>query len=166
MFVESVQAIFRILTLLLMLLSLFGLLLPIYPGLVVIWLLALVYGLFNSLFDLQGFLLFSVITLLMIAGSVIDNLIIAARTRQQGASWLSLFLSFAAGVVVSLMLTPLLGLPATLMVLFLVEYVRSGRNADQAWMRFKAMLSGWGLAQGARFLIGLVMIALWVLWAW
>jgi hypothetical protein len=33
-------------------------------------------------------------------------------------------------------------------------------------MRFKAMLGGWGLAQGVRFLIGLGMILLWVLWAW
>jgi uncharacterized protein YqgC (DUF456 family) len=163
---EVAQAIFRVLTLLIMLFSLFGLILPIYPGLVVIWLMALIEGLLNRRFDRQGMLLFGLITLLMITGSVIDNVIIAARTRQQGASWLSLFLSFAVGVIVSLIFTPLLGLPATLLALFLAEYVRSGCDAGQAWMRFKAMLGGWGLAQGVRFLIGLGMILLWVLWAW
>jgi uncharacterized protein YqgC (DUF456 family) len=163
---EVAQAIFRVLALLIMLFSLFGLILPIYPGLVVIWLMALIEGLLNRRFDLQGMLLFGLITLLMITGSVIDNVIIAARTRQQGASWLSLFLSFAVGVIVSLIFTPLLGLPATLLALFLAEYVRSSRDAGQAWMRFKAMLGGWGLAQGVRFLIGLGMILLWVLWAW
>lgn len=102
----------------------------------------------------------------MIVGSVIDNLIIAAKSRQGGASWLSIALAFLAGVIASLLFTPLLGLLAAPATLFLVEYLRLNRDADQAWQRFKAMIGGWGLAQGIRFLIGLAMIALWLLWTW
>ncbi len=160
------QAFLYALTLLVMLFSLVGLILPIYPGLVVIWLTALIYGLVRGLFDGMGILIFALITLLMLIGSVIDNVIIAAKARQGGASWLSLFLAFVAGVIVSFLLTPLLGLLAAPGTLFLSEYLRLGRDASQAWQRFKAMVSGWGMAQAMRFLLGLGMIGLWLLWTW
>lgn len=159
------QAFLYALTLLVMLFSLVGLVLPIYPGLVVIWLAALAYGLLFRLFDGTGILIFSLMTLLMLLGGVIDNIIIASKTRQGGASWLSLILAFLAAVIVSLLFTPLVGIVAAPAVLFVSEYFRLKRDAAQAWQRVKEMIIGWGLAQGARVLIGVVMVALWLLWA-
>lgn len=154
------------LTLAVMVFSLLGLLLPIYPGLVVIWLAALVYGLVAGAFHGAGWFIFALLTLLMLIGSWIDNLIIAAKARQGGASWLSILLAFLAGVIVSAALTPLAGFLAAPGVLFLVEYFRLGRDAAQAWVRFKALVTGWGISLAIRFLIGLGMIGLWLYWVW
>lgn len=160
------QTFFYTLTLLVMLFSLVGLILPIYPGLVVIWLAALIYGLLFRLFDGTGIVIFSLMTLLMLLGGVIDNIIIVARARQGGAAWLSLILAVLAAVLLSLVFTPLVGIVAAPAVLFLSEYLRLKQDAAQAWQRVKEMIVGWGLAQGVRLLVGLIMIGLWVFWTW
>ncbi|PJH74813.1 MAG: hypothetical protein CO064_09985, partial [Anaerolineae bacterium CG_4_9_14_0_8_um_filter_58_9] len=62
----------EVLTLTFMLFGLFGLVIPIMPGLVIIWVAALGYGIAAG-FGALGWIMFAIITLLMIAGSFIDN---------------------------------------------------------------------------------------------
>ncbi|NTU56372.1 MAG: DUF456 domain-containing protein, partial [Anaerolineales bacterium] len=71
----------------------------------------------------------------------------------------------AAGIVVSIFFTPLVGLVAAPAGLFLAELNRL-KNRDEAIKSTKAYMIGWGWAFAARFLIGLTMIGLWMLWAW
>jgi uncharacterized protein len=132
------------------------------------WLATLVYALIQGAADKMtgwDWFAFAIITLLMIVGNIVDNLIIAAKMRDQFIPWSSILLAFAAGIVVSIFFTPLVGLVAAPAGLFLAELNRL-KNRDEAIKSTKAYMVGWGWAFAARFLIGLTMIGLWMLWAW
>jgi hypothetical protein len=108
---------------------------------------------------------FVLITLLMIGGNIADNIIIARKMRDHYIPWSSILLAFAAGIVASLFFTPLIGLVAAPLGLFLAE-LRRLKNRDDAINSTKAYMVGWGWAFGARFIIGLAITGLWMLWAW
>lgn len=148
----------------LMLAGLVGLIIPVYPGLVVIWIGALVYGIVYG-FTTLGIILFIIITLLMIAGEVIDNVILAIWTRGSGVSWFSIILAMLAGLIATFTLTPLAGIIVAPLIIYLFEWRRlqSWRSALQS---LKGMMIGWGLGIAAHFGIGILMIFLWVVWFW
>lgn len=142
---------------------LFGLFtVPILPGLVIIWVPALIYGLVTG-FTLSNGILFAVMTVLMIIGTFIDNVIMGATARQKGASWWSIGIALAAGIVGSFIIPIIGGLIAALLALFLVEYNRL-KNTELALESTKSMALGCGWAAVIRFGIGVVMILLWVAW--
>ena len=147
-----------------MLVGLAGMVVPIFPGVTVIWALALLHGIIFG-FGGGGGWLFAVITVLTVIGWVVDNVIIGGKARQGGARWTSIALAFVAGFVGSIFLTPLGGIAATLGALYLAEYVHRQDRAE-AWAVTKSMAIGWGWAFVARFSIGLLMIGLWAIWAW
>src|SRR5690349_1019735 len=162
------QVILDTLTLLALIVGLLGLIVPVFPGLVIMWLGTLVYALLqNAAGDMTGgkWFLFAIITLLMITGSIADNLIIARKMRDKYVPWSSILFAFAASLVASLFFTPLIGLVAAPAGLFLAESRRL-KDRDAAVDSTKAYMIGWGWAFGARFLIGLMMIGLWMIWAW
>ena len=138
--------------------SLFGLAMPIFPGLVVIWGLALLHGLATGF--AIGWGAFAALSALMVIGSLVDNVFMGAKARQGGASWLSIGLALGSGLVVSALLTPLVGLLAAPLALLLAEYARQ-REWEPAWEATRSLLTGWGWAFIARFGIGLVMILVW-----
>ena len=156
------------LTLFALIVGLLGLIVPIFPGLVIMWLGTLVYALLqNAAGNMTGWkwVIFGVITLLMITGSIADNIIIARKMRNKYVPWSSILFAFAASLVASLFFTPLIGLVAAPVGLFLAESRRLN-DREAAVDSTKAYMIGWGWAFGARFLIGLVMIGFWMLWAW
>jgi uncharacterized protein YqgC (DUF456 family) len=162
------QVVLEIFTLLALIVGLLGLIVPVFPGLVIMWLGTLVYAIIQSAAgNMSGWkwFLFGVITVLMITGSIVDNIIIARKMRDKYIPWSSILWAFAAGVVASLFFTPLIGLVAAPAGLFLAESSRL-KNRDAAIDSTKAYMIGWGWAFGARFLIGLVMIGFWMIWAW
>jgi uncharacterized protein YqgC (DUF456 family) len=162
------QVVLEIFTLLALIVGLLGLIVPVFPGLVIMWLGTLVYAIIQSAAgNMSGWkwFLFGVITVLMITGSIVDNIIIARKMRDKYIPWSSILWAFAAGVVASLFFTPLIGLVAAPAGLFLAESSRL-KNRDAAIESTKAYMIGWGWAFGARFLIGLVMIGFWMIWAW
>jgi uncharacterized protein len=162
------QSILEAFILLAMIVGLVGLVVPVFPGLVVMWLGTLVYALIqNAAGRMTGWdwFLFGIITVLMITGSIVDNLIIAYKMRDHYVPWSSILFAFAAGIVASIFFTPLIGLAAAPAGLFLAESRRL-KNRDAALASTKAYMIGWGWAFGARFLIGLAMIGFWMLWAW
>ena len=155
-------------TLFVLLVGLFGLIVPVFPGLTIMWLATLVYALIkNSADKMTGWdwFAFVLITLLMIGGNIADNIIIARKMRDHYIPWSSILLAFAAGIVASLFFTPLIGLVAAPLGLFLAE-LRRLKNRDEAISSTKAYMIGWGWAFGARFIIGLAITGLWMLWAW
>jgi hypothetical protein len=85
--------------------------------------------------------------------------------RDKYIPWSSILFAFGASLVASLFFTPLIGLVAAPVGLFLAENRRLN-DRDAAVDSTKAYMIGWGWAFGARFLIGLVMIGFWMLWAW
>jgi len=162
------QVILETLTLLALIVGLLGLIVPIFPGLVVMWLGTLVYAILqNAAGNMTGWkwVLFGIITILMIVGSIADNLIIARKMRDKYVPWSSILFAFTASLIASLFFTPLIGLVAAPLGLYLAENRRL-KNNQAAIDATKAYMTGWGWAFGARFLIGLVMIGFWMLWAW
>ena len=151
------------LTVFVMLVGLFGLIVPLFPGIVVIWLAALGYGVVTG-FTTLGIVLFILITLLMILGTTIDNILAWVGGRQGGASWVSLLVGTIAGIAGTLLWPPLGGLIATPLVLLLAEYLKA-RDIRKAFKALGGMAAGWGLSYLARLAIGVVMILFWGLWA-
>ncbi len=155
-------------TLFALLVGLVGLIVPVFPGLTIMWLATLVYALIqNAAHKMTGWdwFAFVIITLLMIGGNIVDNIIIARKMRDQFIPWSSILLAFTAGIIASIFFTPLIGLVASPLGLFLAE-LRRLKNRDAAINSTKAYMIGWGWAFGARFIIGLTMIGSWMLWAW
>ena len=152
----------NILIYLIMAVGLFGMVVPIYPGVVIIWAAVLIHGLATNFATLEIWLLV-VITLLATAGTLVDNFLMGGKARQAGASWTSIAGALVAGLVGTFAFPPLGGLIAAPTLLFLLEYARL-RDSAEAWVITKGLLTGWGLSFVARFIIGLVMIIIWAVW--
>ena len=155
-------------TLFVLLVGLFGLIMPVFPGLFIMWLGTLVYALIQNAADKMtgwDWFAFALITLLMIVGNIADNIIIARKMRDQYIPWSSILLAFAAGIVASIFFTPIIGLIAAPAGLFFAE-LRRLKNRDDAIKSTKAYMIGWGWAFGVRFIIGVAITGLWMLWAW
>ncbi len=151
------------LTLVVMLVGLFGLVIPVFPGIIVIWLAALIYGIAVS-FNTLGWVVIVLITLLMIAGTVIDNILMGVGARRAGATWLSLTLGSLAGLAGTIFFPPFGGILAAPLTVLIIEYLRK-RDWPRVWAAMKGLFVGWGLSFVARFLIGVTMIVLWAVWA-
>jgi uncharacterized protein YqgC (DUF456 family) len=148
-----------------MLVGLFGLVVPIYPGLVVMWLAALGYGIATSFDSTLGIVLFIVLTILMIVGSLIDNLLMGVGARRGGAAWSTILAALLAGVIGTLAFPPFGGIIAAPLSVVLIQYLRL-RDLQKAWDALRGLATGWGLSFIVRFLIGLVMMGLWWIWVW
>src|SRR5271169_404211 len=95
------QAALLVTVLAVMVFGLLSLLTTIIPGLAIIWLAALAYGLLRG-FNINGYILFGIITLIFIGGSVADNIFMGSTARQGGASWLSIAVALIGGLAGSL----------------------------------------------------------------
>ena len=162
------QALVESFTLFVLIVGLFGLLIPVFPGLTVMWAATLVYALVEAANNKMGWIdwaLFVLITLMMIGGNIVDNIIIAQHVREKQVPWSSIVFSFVAGLVTSLFLTPLVGIIASPLGLYFAELYRL-RNSKIAFGNTMAWMRGWGWSVAARFGIGLMMLVFWILWAW
>lgn len=146
-----------------MLVGLFGLIIPIFPGITVIWLATLVYGLVTG-FNTLAWILFVIISILAVIGVTIDNVLMNAKAHKEGAAWTSLALGWLGGVLGTIFLPPFGGLVAAPLVVLLVEYIRQ-RDIHRALLTVRGLMLGWGASFIVRFFIGLSMIGLWVIWA-
>jgi len=149
-------------TLVIMAVGLFGLLVPIFPGITVIWLAALGYGVVTK-FTPLGWGLFALITILFIGGVTIDNILMGAKARQGGAAWSSLALGYLAGILGTIIFPPLGGIIAGPLVILLLEVLRH-HDFKKALASLRGLAIGWGASFVVRFLIGLAMIGTWLIW--
>ena len=141
-----------------------GLIIPVFPGLVINWVAILIYGVVSG-FGVKGWIIFILVTILMIVGNTIDNIMMGRKARESGASWLSIGTGYVVSLVVSMIFSPIAGLAAAPLGVFLVEFIRlkKWRKAlNVAW----SLMVGWGWSIGIRITIGVVMIGLWMIWAW
>jgi uncharacterized protein YqgC (DUF456 family) len=150
-------------TLVIMLVGLFGLIVPVFPGIMVIWLAALGYGVATG-FTTLGWVLFTVITVLFITGALIDNVLMSAKAHKEGAAWSTLILGVLAGILGTIFFPPIGGLIAAPVVVLLLEYIRQ-RDFKKALLTLRGLAIGWGSAFVVRFFIGAAMIGIWLVWA-
>lgn len=146
-----------------MLVGLFGLFVPAFPGILVMWLAALAYAIFSGWGGGWGIACFVLMTLLMIGGEVADNLLMGMGARRGGASWWSIAAALLAGLVGTLVFPPIGGLIAAPLVVLLLEYRRQG-EWEAAKKALKGLATGWSLSFALRFGIGLGILLLWWLW--
>jgi uncharacterized protein YqgC (DUF456 family) len=92
-----------------------------------------------------------------------DNVLMGAKARKKGASWLSIFMALAAGVLFTLIFPPIGGIIAAPIVLFASEYLRL-KDHEQAIDVMRGLLVGWGWAFVLRFGIGVIVLLLWLIW--
>ncbi len=161
---EWLNTSFLILIQLTMLVGLFGLIVPIFPGTVVMWLATLGYGIVTG-FSKLGIGLFVAITILMLVGTVVDNLFMGAGARKGGASWLTIGVALLGGVLGTIIFPPFGGLIAAPLAVLILEYWRT-KDLKLAFSALRGLATGWGLSFVARFFIGLLMMILWWLWVW
>lgn len=151
------------LTLLVMLVGLVLLIVPIFPGITVIWLAALLYGIITG-FDTLGIVIVVLLTIAMVLGVSADNLLMGAGARRGGASWVTIVVALIAGIAGTILFPPIGGFIAIPIAIFLLELLRN-REWRSAWRATRGLALGWGLSFLVRFGIGLVMIAAWLIWA-
>jgi uncharacterized protein len=150
-------------TLIIMAVGLFGLIVPVFPGITVIWLAALGYGVVTG-FTPLAWVLLAVITVLLFIGVTIDNVLMGTKARKEGAAWSSLALGWLAGILGTVFLPPLGGIITAPLVVLLLEYLRQ-RDFNKALASLRGLAIGWGASFVVRFFIGLAMIGLWLVWA-
>ncbi len=156
------QFAFHVILLSTMFVGIAGVLTGMFPGHVVIWLAALVYGIVLG-FNLTGGVIFGFITGIMLIALVIDNVIMGYAARERGASWLAIGAAMIAGVVGTLIIPPFGGLILALISLFVIEVIRL-KNVRTALDSTRNMALGCGWSVIVRLLMAVVMIGLWLIW--
>lgn len=146
-----------------------GLLLVFFPGLTVAWLGQLIWFIFVGFNKSHGgwqfgltIAIFVINTILMLLGSVLDNILGATETEKKGVPWWEIGLVTVVMLVGGTVLTPIGGLAASLGVIFLIEYIRLNKDSKSAWESTKALAFGYGKAAVLRFILCEIMIILWL----
>lgn len=153
-----------IVTGLLMIVGLLGIFLPVLPGTTLIWLAALGYGLLVGWGEL-GPWLFALITVLAIIAAVVEYVGTGIGGRIGGASYWSIVAGIVLGFVGLVFFSPLGALAGLLLGAFLVEFYRV-RDVRLALRGMVGMGLGYGGALLAKFVFGVLMVVIWVYWAY
>jgi uncharacterized protein len=69
-----------------------------------------------------------------------------------------------AGILGTIFFPPFGGLIAAPLTVWLIEYLRL-RDLHKAFASLRGMAIGWGASYVVRFMLGLAMIGLWLIWA-
>ena len=151
------------------LVGLVGLLLVFFPGLTVAWLGQLIWFIFVGFNKSHGgwqfgltIAIFVINTIIMLVGSIVDNILGATETEKKGVPWWEIGLVTVIMLVGGTVLTPIGGMAASLGVLFFIEYSRLNKDSKAAWESTKAMAFGYGRATVLRLILCQIMIILWL----
>lgn len=155
------------LTILVMLVGVIGTVLPALPGIELIWLTAVAYGLVSwwtfGTTTWWSVVWMVAITLLLIVGEVLSYGAEVLTARKTGASWQAILASVVLGLI-GTFIFPILGtLIGAILGVFLVEWVRR-KNWQEAIKAATGTLMGFGISVGVQFVFGLLMIGFWGAW--
>ena len=142
--------------------GLVGTVVPVLPGLLLVWAAALVFGLADG-FGAAGGVAFTLITLLLIAGMSAGYVLPKRAGERGGASKWSLRLGMA-GAIVGFFVIPIVGLPIGGALGVLVGEYQRLHSWPAAWAATRTVLGGFGLAVLAEFTAGVFMVGIWVVW--
>jgi uncharacterized protein YqgC (DUF456 family) len=148
-------------TLLAMTLGLVGVLIPLVPGPLLIWLAAVGYFLIRDLTWQSGVVL-AVLTALMIAGSSTGLWLSSAGARRSGASGCAIAAAAVAGLIGFLLFNVVGAILLPTATVLAIEFMRL-RDIGQAGRVGRSYLIGWLLSSGAELLLAFLMV---VLWTW
>jgi uncharacterized protein YqgC (DUF456 family) len=160
----SAEVILAALTFTIMVVGLIGVVVPVLPDVWLIWLAALGYGLLVGFDGWVGGIAIVLITLLTVLGVVVDLTLGHAAARRGGASWQAIAASIVLGLAGLWFFPPFGSLVGALLGLFLVEYYRRGRQAEEAFTAVKEYAKGCGWSMALRLGIGGLIILIWLAW--
>ena len=142
--------------------GLIGTVVPVLPGLLLIWGAGLGYGLAAG-FEGIGIAAFAVMTMLLGVGMAMSYVLPKRAGERGGAAKSSLRLGIL-GAVIGFFVIPVLGLPiGGALGVLAGEYHRLGQW-PAAWTATRKVLAGFGLAVLAEFTAGVFMVATWAGW--
>jgi len=159
---SAIEIVIAVLTGIVMLIGLLAIFLPMIPDLLTIWCAALGYGLLIGWGE-SGPWLFGGITVLGLIGIVSDIWMSGMGGKLGGASIKSVLVGMVLGIIGFIFLTPIGGLALLLVGTFAMEYYRLG-DAEAAIKGMLGVGLGYGASFAVKFLLGAVMIGLWVVW--
>jgi uncharacterized protein YqgC (DUF456 family) len=148
----------ELLVLLVMLVGLAGVIVPVLPGLLLVW----AAGLSWAWLDGGGarWAVAAVLTVLFVAGTAAKYVLPARRAAADGAPRRTLLLG-ATGAVVGFFVIPVVGVVVGgVGAVYLAEAARLG-DAGAAWASTRAVLVGVGIGVLVELATGLVMVAVW-----
>lgn len=144
---------------LLMLVGLVGIVVPVLPGLVLVWLSTALWA-YDHPAPL-AWAVFGAATLLYVAGVVTQYVIPGQRMRRAGVGTGTLLLAVVLAVV-GFFVVPVVGaLIGFVLGIFLVELSRR-HDRGAAWSATQHALKGMALSMGIELLTGFAIIAVWV----
>lgn len=142
--------------------GLMGTVVPVMPGLVVMWAAGLVYGLVAG-FDAVGILAFGAITALLLGGTVLSYVVPHRSGVRGGVPKSSLRLGIG-GAIVGFFAIPVLGLAiGGVLGVMAGEYQRLG-NWAAAWRTTKTVVVGFIKAAAFELLAGVAILGVWIWW--
>lgn len=149
----------ELLVLLAMLVGLVGILVPVLPGLLLIWAAGLVWAWADGGGVRWG--VAAALTVLVVAATVAKYALPARRATASGAPRRTVLLG-GVGAVVGFFVIPVVGLVVGgVGAIYLAEAQRLGDSAA-AWRSTRAVLVGVGIGMLVELAAGLAMVALWV----
>lgn len=138
-----------------------GTLLPILPGLGLIWIAALVFGILEG-FGLGGWTAMAVITGLAIAGTAAAIRVPQKAAAAGGISWKGQLLAVALAIV-GFFVVPVVGAPIGFVAG--VYLVARRRDPTRAWEVTRSTLRSLLVAAGLQFGAAIGMALTWLVWA-
>lgn len=145
-----------------MVVGIFGTVVPLLPGLPIVWVAALVYALLSDP-GVSGWLAFAVITALAIAGLLIGTALPHRRVVAAGVPRSSVVAGVALAVV-GFFAIPVVGLPIGAATGILLAEKRRLDDWSAAVAATKSLLIGFGLGALLQFGAGVAIMIVWVVW--
>lgn len=146
-----------------MVLGLMGVVLPVLPGLLLIWSAALFYG-FMVGFGTVGWTVVGLLSVLVVAG-MIKSVVIPRRAAVESGASGRAQIGAVIGAVVGFFIIPVFGLIlGALAGLLAVEYTLKG-DWNEALVAVRGTARGFGLSVVIDLILGMAMIVAWSVWA-
>jgi uncharacterized protein len=145
-----------------MVVGLAGTVLPILPGIWLIWGAALVYGL-ASTHTVGGWVALTLITLLAGAGTSAAIYVPQRRATSVGIPWWGQVVATALAVV-GLFLIPVVGAAIGFLLGIVGTTLVRTRDVGSAWDSSIAIVRSMLIASGIQVAVGVAMIGVWIVW--
>ena len=139
-----------------------GTIVPLLPGLLLVWAAGLVYGLVEG-FGRAGVVAFALMTVLLVVGTVAKYVLPGRRGLAEGAARTSLLLAAVLGIV-GFFVVPLVGLPLGAVLGIYLGELQRHRDRTTAWRTTLAVLKAFGVGVAVEAGCGLAMVACWLVW--
>ena len=146
-----------------MVVGLAGTIVPVLPGLTVLWAAALVYGLVVG-FGPIGIVVMVLLSVILVV-SVVKGVVLPKKMAEGSdvSRWSQLVA--LVGAIIGFFIIPVVGIIVGALVGLLFAEYANHRHFEPAWVSTKAVAKGFGLSALVDIALGMLMIGTWGVWA-